>query len=92
MSPDVEVLRLLLTSLKTNDFIFHNEWYLQVGGTAMGKKFAPNYANIFMAQWEKEALGKCPKNPNASFDSYGHILGRNSRRCFLIFSTLVILI
>ncbi len=65
--PDVEVLRLLLTSLKNNDFIFDNEWYLQVGGTAMGKKFAPNYANIFMAQWEKEALEKCPKKPQCFF-------------------------
>ena len=29
----------------------------------MGKKFAPNYANIFMAQWEAEALSKCDKQP-----------------------------
>ena len=29
----------------------------------MGKKFAPNYANIFMAKWEREALRKCPKKP-----------------------------
>ena len=27
----------------------------------MGKKFAPNYANIFIAKWEEDALAKCPK-------------------------------
>ena len=61
--PTIEILRLLLTSLKNNDFIFDNEWYLQISGTAMGKKFAPNYANMFMAKWEKEALAKCTKQP-----------------------------
>lgn len=29
----------------------------------MGKKFAPAYANIFMAEWESEALSKCVKKP-----------------------------
>ena len=53
--------------LKNNDFMFNDEWYLQIGGTAMGKKFAPNYANIFMAQWESEALDKCPKKPQCFF-------------------------
>ena len=65
--PNVEILRLLQTSLKNNDFTFNNEWFLQVGVTAMGKKFAPNYANLFMAQWEKEALAKCTKQPLCYF-------------------------
>ena len=25
----------------------------------MGKKFAPNYANLFLAEWEEKALKKC---------------------------------
>ncbi len=29
----------------------------------MGKKFAPSYANIFMAKWEQSALGSCSKKP-----------------------------
>lgn len=29
----------------------------------MGKIFAPNYANIFMADWEEKALAKCTKLP-----------------------------
>ena len=37
------------------------------GGTAMGKKFAPNYANLFMAQWEREALAKWTKQPLCYF-------------------------
>ena len=63
LRPDEEILELLKISLENNDFVFNNEWYLQVSGTAMGKKFAPNYANIFMAKWEKEALNKCKKQP-----------------------------
>ena len=29
----------------------------------MGKRFALNYANLFMAEWEKQALRKCNKLP-----------------------------
>jgi hypothetical protein len=62
-----EIINLLALMLKNNDFLFNEDWYLQVGGTAMGKKFAPNYANIFMAKWESEALNKCPKKPQCYF-------------------------
>lgn len=42
--------------------MFNGKNYLQIKGTAMGKKFAPAYANIFMANWEKEVLcQKCQK-------------------------------
>ena len=61
--PDKQLLLLLDLSLKNNDFIFRNQWYLQISGTAMGKKFAPNYANIFLAHWETTALAKCPLLP-----------------------------
>ena len=59
--PDKQLLVLLDLSLKNNDFIFRNQWYLQISGTAMGKKFAPNYANIFLAHWETTA--QCPLLP-----------------------------
>ena len=65
--PDKEILELLKLSLENNDFMFNEEWYLQIWGTAMGKKFAPNYANIFLANWEKEALKKCSKLPDCYF-------------------------
>ena len=62
-SPHKQILELLKICLENNDFTFNDEWFLQVGGTAMGKKFAPNYANLFIAKWEQEALSKCPKQP-----------------------------
>lgn len=61
--PDEELLQLLEINLTRNDFEFNREYYLQIKGTAMGKRFAPAYANIFMANWEEEALSKCPKKP-----------------------------
>lgn len=54
--PDKELLKLLYVTLTKNDFEFNNKFYLQIKGTAMGKKFTPAYANIFMATWEKEVL------------------------------------
>ena len=39
---DKHVLELLELSLKNNDFEFNNETFLQISGTAMGKKFAPS--------------------------------------------------
>ena len=44
-----ELLRLVLTC---NNFQFDNKHYLQVGGTAMGTKLAPSFANIFMGWFE----------------------------------------
>lgn len=61
--PDKEILQLLEINLTRNDFEFNGEFYLQIKGTAMGKRFAPAYANIFMAKWESEALNKCPRKP-----------------------------
>lgn len=61
--PDEELLELLEINLTRNDFIFDGQYYLQVKGTAMGKKFAPAYANIYMANWEQEALSKCQQKP-----------------------------
>lgn len=54
--PEKELLQLLHINLTRNDFEFENKFFLQIKGTAMGKKFAPAYANIFMAQWEELAL------------------------------------
>ena len=61
--PDSQLLRLLDINLTKNDFTFNDNFYLQVRGTAMGKKFAPAYANIYMAQWEELALARCPLRP-----------------------------
>lgn len=61
--PDKELLELLNINLTRNDFVFNEEYFLQIKGTAMGKKFAPSYANIFMAQWEDSALKACKLKP-----------------------------
>lgn len=61
--PDEEILQLLEINLTKNDFEFNKEYFLQIKGTAMGKRFSPAYANIFMAEWEEKALAKCPIKP-----------------------------
>lgn len=61
--PDEAILKLLKINLTRNDFMFDGEFYLQIKGTAMGKRFAPAYANIFMAAWEEEVFKKCGKRP-----------------------------
>ena len=61
--PDRQLLQLLEINLTRNDFVFNEQFYLQIKGTAMGKKFAPAYANIFMAKWEEEVLDKCQIKP-----------------------------
>ena len=47
----MELLTLVLT---LNNFQFKGEDYLQVGGTAMGTRVAPSYANVFMSQFEEK--------------------------------------
>ena len=46
--------------LQYNHFTFNGKTYLQIHGTSMGTPFAPNYANVFMAEIEKNIL----KNPS----------------------------
>ena len=48
--------RLLELILECNYFEFFDEKYLQVSGTAMGTRCAPNYAILFMANLEEEML------------------------------------
>jgi hypothetical protein len=57
------ILRLLELSLTKNDFEFDGQHYLQISGTAMGKKFAPKYADIVLSYWEASCLPKCPLQP-----------------------------
>ena len=61
------ILELLEISLKFNDFEFNNKLYVQTSGTAMGRKYAPHYADIYMAKFEKDALNQCPLKPDCYF-------------------------
>ena len=48
--------KLILLVLNSNVFRFGNQLYKQVKGTAMGTPMAPNYANLFMADFEELLL------------------------------------
>ena len=54
--PSRGVLLLLWEVLTKNNFTFNGKNYLQVGGTAMGTKLAPSYANIFMGNLEQKLI------------------------------------
>lgn len=61
--PNDQILKLLELNLEKNDFQYNETHYLQISGTAMGKKFAPSYCNIVAAYWEHQALSTCPLQP-----------------------------
>ena len=63
--PFEEINRLLELSLLHNDFLFNDQWFLQTSSTAMGKQYAPSFANIFMANLEDEVLRKAKCKPLA---------------------------
>ena len=50
------LITLLQHVLHMNNFQFNGENYLQIGGTAMGTRVAPSYANLFMARLEEKLL------------------------------------
>ena len=56
----IELAELLL---KNNIFEFSNKTYKQIRGTAIGTKFAPPYAVLFMAALEEKILSKVKKKP-----------------------------
>ncbi|XP_041928729.1 uncharacterized protein LOC121693401 [Alosa sapidissima] len=73
--PDNTLLQLLEICLTHNDFEFDDKLFLQIHGTAMGQRFAPAYANIFMSEWEQEALAKCPLKPLFFYRFLDDIIG-----------------
>ena len=73
--PETELLELLEINLTKNDFEFNNKFYRQTRGTAMGKIFAPSYANIYMSIWEQTALEICPLKPTHYFRFLDDIFG-----------------
>ena len=60
-SPSAETLTSLLEKvLKMNNLVFDNENYLQVKGTAMGTRAAPNFAHVYMGKIERENANESP--------------------------------
>ena len=60
---DKEILEMLRISLKNNDFTFNGKFYLQTMGCAMGKRFAPALANIYLLEFDEKALSGFPIKP-----------------------------
>ena len=54
--PSIVIKNLILMILKSNAFRFGNEYYRQITGTAMGTPMAPNYAKLFMDNFEQNLL------------------------------------
>lgn len=53
--PDEYLIKLLEITLLNNDFEFNSEFYLQILGIAMGKRYAPSLANIYLRHFDKRA-------------------------------------
>ena len=53
---DSLVLELLRIILENNDFEFDGKFYLQICGIAMGRKFAPSCANIYLRKFDDRAM------------------------------------
>ena len=52
--PSPKTLSCLLEKvLKLNNFTFGNEHYIQIKGTTMGTRVAPNFANVYMGRLEE---------------------------------------
>lgn len=47
------IMELLRFATQHNYFWFQSQFYTQIRGVAMGAKYAPSLANLFMAQWEE---------------------------------------
>lgn len=57
------LVRLAEIVLRYNHFTFNGKFYTQISGTAMGTRFAPSYAIIFMHFFENELLSTAPNRP-----------------------------
>ena len=66
----MHLLELLKVVVHKKHFQFNNEHFLQIGGTAMGTKVAPSFANIFMGNLEARLLQEAETRLNITFPLY----------------------
>ena len=64
------IITFLSLILTLNNFVFNPINYLQIMGYAMGTVCAPAYANIFMAQFEKQHIHPYIKNKSILYLRY----------------------
>jgi len=57
------IIELLEMVLSMNNFTFNGDNYIQVGGTAMGTKAAPGFANCFMGDFENQFVHPYRQQP-----------------------------
>ena len=50
------IVKCLDFCLKHSHFWYNHEYYQQTTGVAMGAKFAPSVAGLFMSKWEEESV------------------------------------
>ena len=55
LSPDHALIELLKITLYYNDFEFDSQFFLQICGVAMGRKYAPSTANLYLKKFDKAA-------------------------------------
>ena len=60
---NTSLCKLLELVLSTNNVLFDNKEYLQIGGTAIGTKLAPSFANLFMGHFEDKFVYSYPLKP-----------------------------
>lgn len=65
--PDNELIQLLGINLKRNNFEFNVEFFLQVKGTVMGKKFAPGYIQNIYGRMGNLSLTPMPQTAPSLF-------------------------
>ncbi|KAM9311570.1 uncharacterized protein PAF06_009397 [Gastrophryne carolinensis] len=61
------LLQLLHIILHKNYFLFDQQFYFQIQGTAMGSNVAPSYANLYMSNYETKYV-------YTSTDYHSHVL------------------
>ena len=59
----VDLIEMATIILENNYYEFNGDIYWQKQGTAIGTKFAPAYANIFMHVLETRMLKECEFKP-----------------------------
>ena len=62
--PTDDLIHLIELILTRNSFIFGEDHYLQLRGTAMGTVMAPSYANLFMGSLETTLLERALLKPS----------------------------
>ena len=59
VKPSPQTLTCLLEKvLRLNNFTFNDEHFIQIKGTAMGTRVAPNFANVYMGRFEENFVYK----------------------------------